>query len=112
MSNSIPAGIPQKQDASEVPKLSRALAPDRPVVDHQAPTKDTPSVAVANTDGNVAAGSVKRQDRAAVQRARRLHIIKMYEQQTEFVARPPNTPYMTTAEMLDKLFVTADKSSK
>jgi hypothetical protein len=102
MSNSIPAVIPQKQDASEVPKLSRALAPDRPVVDHQAPTKDMPSVAVANT-GNVAAGSVKRQDRAAVQRARRLHIIKMYEQQTEFVARPPNTPYMTIDEVIVKV---------
>jgi hypothetical protein len=102
MSNGIPAGIPQKQDASEVPKMSRALAPDRPVVDHQAPTKDTPSVAVANT-GNVAAGSVKRQDRAAVHRARRLHMIKMFEQQIEIVARPPNTPYLTIDEIIVKV---------
>jgi hypothetical protein len=109
MWNSIPAGIPQKQDDSEVPKMSRALAQDVPVVDHQGPTKDTPSVAVADTD-NVAAGSVKRQDRAAVRRAITWFILKMYKQQMKLFKALPITPYMTTAEMLDKLFDTADKS--
>lgn len=110
MWNSIPAGIPQKQDASEVPKMSRALAPDGPVVDHQAPTKDMPSVAVANT-GNVAAGSVKRQERAAVRRARTLYIFNMYKQQMNMFESQPNTPYMTTAELFEKLSP-ENKSSK
>jgi hypothetical protein len=110
MSHRIHASIPQKQDASEVPKMSRALAPDQPVVDHQAPTKDTPSVTVANT-GNVAARSVKGRARAASIQRRRSFMFKMYEEQTKMFESQPNTPYMTSAEIIEKL-CPENKSSK
>jgi hypothetical protein len=96
-----PSRIPQKRDASGVPK-SRALAAHQPVVEHQAPTENMPSVAVSNT-ANVAVVSVNRREQTAVKLARALYIRKMYDQQMKMYESEPVTPYMTTATLFEKL---------